>query len=127
MGFHTCEYCPTPQPTEHVFGNTSSGDTVIHFDNGLSFQVPDMLPHYIEDHSYDPPAHFMEAVGWYEVVARPFNREGGPCKPVERIGYLSGPDFPTKIRSSDHTMDLLRAMRVARSFGNRVQTRGIRG
>ena len=61
MGWHTCEFCPQ-EPTETRFKNTSSGDVNLTFTNGHRWVMPDMILHYVADHSWLPPQDFMDDV-----------------------------------------------------------------
>ena len=52
MGFHTCEFC---QAAEGVYNfGVPAGDVL--------FVAPEMVAHYVEQHSYAPPLEFIAAV-----------------------------------------------------------------
>jgi hypothetical protein len=69
-GFHTCEFCGRAEGIGN-FG-VPSGD--------LLFVAPEMVEHYIEQHSYSPPAEFVAAVlrsplpdtEEYQIITAPF-------------------------------------------------------
>lgn len=88
MGFHVCEYCSGGEKGSQ-FKNTSSGDVVLVFDSGRIWQMPDMILHYVADHSWKPPDEFIEDVmhGQFSGGER-FQTKGIPT-PVS-IAYLSG-------------------------------------
>jgi hypothetical protein len=51
-GFHTCEVCGNVRATGNL-GVPGSG---------VLFVAPEMVAHYVADHSYAPPPEFVEAV-----------------------------------------------------------------
>lgn len=52
-GFHCCHLCQGPSP---MCGN---GELWLHSAGGLIYVAPQMLPHYIREHRYLPPAEFL--------------------------------------------------------------------
>ncbi|GLZ29987.1 hypothetical protein Lesp02_21770 [Lentzea sp. NBRC 105346] len=57
-GWHWCEFCGGHRDER------ARGHMEIHVPgaDGRSYSAPDLLPHYIEAHSYQPPLEFVEAV-----------------------------------------------------------------
>ena len=71
-GFHSCEFCG------RVLGIGNFGVP----SDGLLFVAPEMVVHYIEDHTYRPPSEFVSAVlqsplpgtDEYDLITEPFWR-----------------------------------------------------
>lgn len=55
-GFHECEMCTGP---DRARGN---GELRFQSRTGTVYSSPALLPHYITDHDYLPPAAFVQAV-----------------------------------------------------------------
>ena len=93
MGFHTCPFC---DGTRGRYLNTSSGDTTITDAEGTRWQFPDMLPHYIADHGYLPPAEFLHAIKDAPTGERRQTRSVRvQTQDPIRVGYLrTGASFP---------------------------------
>lgn len=124
MGFHVCEFCNA----EGKPPATSSGDVVLEFESGPVFQVPDMLPHYILEHHYQPPEDFVRAVmaGSLTGGGRPHNTlRTGTGKPI-KVGYLHG-SFPRSAEAPSVAFlaRLETLLRQAAEAGRRQQTRGL--
>jgi hypothetical protein len=72
MGTHTCEFCRRARRTGN-FGVPQAD---------LLYVAPELLPHYVEQHGYRPPAEFLAAVMLsplpgtpeYRTAAEPFAR-----------------------------------------------------
>ncbi|GAB4585034.1 DUF7919 family protein [Nocardia sp. IFM 10818] len=70
-GWHTCNLCPRPagpMPAPTVT-KSSNGDFPVGFGeirvegtDGVKYATPDMIAHYVCEHSYRPPMEFIEAV-----------------------------------------------------------------
>lgn len=120
MGFHICEYCRNER---EEFIETSSGDVQLVFHNGHFYQMPDMLVHYIRDHSYRPPQEFIDDVmrGDLLAVAGYHPRLD---RPPTLVGYLTG-DFPKGEMPRLFVYVLAGMMAIAAKQGTRLQTRGI--
>lgn len=100
MDFHSCEYCKKAMDEEgkdrvaHVrprrYHPISSGDITLRLNNGATYIVPDMILHYICDHSWRPPQRFIN-----DVLDRPFIHTSVPLppSPPPRIGYLHASDL----------------------------------
>jgi hypothetical protein len=122
LGFHTCEYCRA----DGVPPATSSGETTITFMNGRSYNVPDMLPHYVLEHNYRPPEQFIEDVMGQTLALGNRLQSKSPATPV---GWLSGDDYPRwdefmKAGAFYFLSSLVRILRVASHHGAHLQTRG---
>jgi hypothetical protein len=69
-GFHECELCPTrsddyvpPTTVASPHGDYVVGSAEIRVDGETRrYAAPDMIVHYVEAHSYQPPAEFVAAV-----------------------------------------------------------------
>lgn len=117
MGFHVCEYCDSNP-------ETSSGDVTMNFDNGHSYEAPDMLVHYVRDHEFQPPQQFVDDVLNTELVSggRVQTRSPIGAEP-DRIGYLSGEYFKGPVPDS-FVEKLERVMKLAADLtGGRTQTK----
>jgi|SRR3989304_3216429 len=88
MGFYMCAYCIPGAETR--FHNVSSGDVTLVFDSGRSWEMPDMILHYIVDHEWLPPYAFYDDVMSRKCVGGQRIQTRSIIKPT-RIGYLSGP------------------------------------
>jgi hypothetical protein len=64
-GFHRCELCGTPQVDAEARGQSRAlGSAEVWLPgDGCIFASPDMLVHYIREHSYLPPERYLEALG----------------------------------------------------------------
>jgi hypothetical protein len=67
-GFHDCEFCEVRSP---IFINTALnsrgavmlGSGEVHVvSEGIIYAAPSLLIHYIDEHSYLPPASFLEGL-----------------------------------------------------------------
>jgi hypothetical protein len=66
MGRHECEFCPE----ENVQNTIGRDGLLVYFGannlyvpaNGCIYVAPSMIAHYVDIHSYEPPAVFWEAV-----------------------------------------------------------------
>ena len=66
-GFHVCELCERDAPSIECKGAVSSrrilGSSEIWIESGDKiFAAPDLIFHYVTNHSYCPPKDFIEAV-----------------------------------------------------------------
>lgn len=115
MGFHLCTYCPE--------GNreSSSGDVILHFANGKTYMMPDMILHYVADHKYLPPAQFVDDVLYCAFVGGERLQTKGL---TEKIGYLDG-KYAMGATPDGFFQRLWSLINRAKKAGNRVQTRGI--
>lgn len=116
MGFHVCEYCKN---------ETSSGDVTLEFENGHIYEMPDMILHYIAEHSWVPSKSFMDDVLNERLAAGRRLQTKGLNETI-KIGYLSGPlpDNPNVLLPG-FFMRLWSLMRQAQRMGKRSVTRGI--
>lgn len=119
MGFHNCTFCAE---NESFFAQTSSGDVTLKFASGRTWQMPDMIVHYIVDHGWQPPAEFVEDVMSLKVVGNSRAQTKGVDTPT-KVGYLSEP-FDSGTVSWELVGKLIALMNRASLSGNRRQTRG---
>lgn len=114
MGFHICEYCQK---------ETSSGDVTLSFANGNTYVMPDMIVHYVGEHTYQPPQHFIDDVMGSYLLGAGSVRWQTKAMP-EPVGYLSGAymrgDVPPLF-----VYVLAGMMAIITKQGQRMQTRGI--
>jgi hypothetical protein len=71
-GFHTCHFCSPPglDPPPRLFGleivggqrRLGSAEIRVKGVDKRVYAAPDLIYHYITEHSYQPPAEFLEAV-----------------------------------------------------------------
>lgn len=108
MGFHVCEYCNQA---------TSSGDIYLYFDNS-TWQMPDMILHYIAVHNYLPPDSFIR-----DLICGSFTNKPSDLD-VKRVGYLHG-EFRTGNLNDGLFKRLFCLIEDARKNYNRVQTKGM--
>jgi hypothetical protein len=125
MGFHVCEYCRE----RGVAPEHSSGDVMLAYADGRVYQVPDMLPHYVLEHGYAPPAGFVGSVMSSHLVG---GGRGQTKALPTRVGYLSGPlpacpGQPDDGATLAFLSRLTLHMREAQAMGLRTQTRAYRG
>ena len=77
-GFHVCEFCTSshngPLPIERNYEILHLGTSEIRVigNNKKIYAAPDLIYHYIAEHSYRPPEEFLEAV---EKGPRPSSEE----------------------------------------------------
>jgi hypothetical protein len=116
VGFHVCPYCEKIGEVPE----TSSGETLLDFGGDGMYLVPDMLPHYVLEHNYDPPAGFKNAVLNGRLSPSPrINPQG-----AFQLGWLG--DMPTTDNPSWAFLAMLhRVLRRARASGTRRQTKGL--
>lgn len=115
MGFHLCAYCPGDSK------EASSSDVILHFANGRTYMVPDMILHYVADHRYLPPAQFVDDVLHCESAGgERLQTKGLP----EKIGYLDG-EYAMGAVPDGFFQRLWALMNLARKAGNSRHTRGI--
>jgi hypothetical protein len=120
VGFHICEYCGSLSGREgNRFSHLSSGDTVLAFDSGRTWRVPDMILHYVADHMWLPPQDFVDDVMNSELVEKKFGQERMSIS----VGYLQGP-FEEGVVPTGFVERLQRLMKKAADQGNRMQFRG---
>lgn len=128
MGFHVCEYCQlshtpiTKEPPGCRYHNTSSGDVTLVFSSGRSYEMPDMILHYIADHHWLPPSDFVDDVVNSEVVDGHRMQTKGLGAQLMRIAYLSGP-FEEGDVPDGFVEKLEELMKRAADMGQRVQYR----
>lgn len=122
MGFHVCEYCGWTPKSKPRFSHLSSGDVTLVFDNGGSWQMPDMILHYIADHDWQPPADFISDVTNQNLVAGGRAQTKSVDRPIS-IAYLSGP-YQKGVVPQGFVERLESLMREAASQGDRIQYRG---
>ena len=62
LGIHECDLCEVDLPPGHlnIIDGLGSRTTFIAYKDKL-YIFPDLIIHYIKDHSYLPPAEFIEA------------------------------------------------------------------
>lgn len=116
MGFHICEY---DHSAPSAFEETSSGDVTLVFGSGRSWEMPDMITHYIVDHGYCPPSDFVSDVMMSIFVS---GERLQTKSPALRVGYLEG-DFPMGKVPERFVFKLMALMRLAEKNGLRRQTR----
>src|SRR4051812_32274902 len=109
MGFHVCEYC---QDT------TSSGDVTLHFANNHTYNIPDMILHYIAEHNYEPEADFVYDVLNNNIITGRYSTDAEEKK----VGYLSGDDFKKWSDVNTKALFFLKLWTMLKK-GNRRQTR----
>lgn len=118
MGFHICDYCKPGDSNR--YSNLSSGDVTLRFDSGNTWEMPDMILHYIADHGFRPPLEFIEDVMNGTVIGS----ERAQTKGLPRkVGYLSG-DYVEGDIPAGFVEKLEALMVVAEKSGNRIQYRG---
>jgi hypothetical protein len=66
QGLHSCEFCPSSQfgqPVERdgVQLRLGSAEIRVPSRSGVEYACPDMIYHYMKDHSYKPPQEFVDA------------------------------------------------------------------
>jgi hypothetical protein len=117
MGRHHCEYCirDGKKPA------TSSGDVRLNFKNGNEYEVPDMLPHYVGDHQFSPPSHFVDDVLNTELSSGLRQVTFGAGLGLEKVGYLSG-EYPQGSVPPEFLEKLKRVMELAEKMGARQIT-----
>lgn len=67
-GFHTCNLCSLKKPS--TLSITREGETLhlgtaeirVFGEDGMIYAAPNMIYHYIKEHSYKPPDEFINAV-----------------------------------------------------------------
>ncbi len=124
MGSHQCLF---PHTGLCAFSQGSSGDVTMVFENGHSYEAPDMLKHYVYDHDYIPPLPFIHDVMNVQLVdgVRWQTKSAGRPQP---IGYLNpGDDLgtpPAGYNKAEFVLQLMKVMLEADRMGNRRQTRG---
>ena len=70
-GSHECPFC----------GKAKSSEVKKVTHNGISYNFPGMVPHYIKVHGYKPPQEFIEAVLKSNELDKPvFKRNTGPAQ-----------------------------------------------
>lgn len=118
MGFHVCEYCQD---------ETSSGHVRVSFSSGRTWEMPDMILHYVADHDFRPPDEFMKDVLSGHVTSGGRYQTKSLAEPT-KVGFLSGP-FDTwggghSQEKGEFFMALWGLLRKAERSGSRSQTRG---
>lgn len=92
MGFHTCEYCDNDSKSQHR--STSSSDNWIKSPGyNVTYQVPDMILHYVVHHGYVPSTEFIKNIMKNSVDELAGNSSDQWAQNIKKVGYLSGP-FP---------------------------------
>lgn len=119
MGFHTCPYGPCTKR----YSNLSSGDVTIKFDSGRTWEMPDMILHYVADHKWLPPADFIDDVMNRQFAGGERLQTKSATTPT-KVGYLSGP-FETGEVPENFVEKLESLMRQASESGDRKQYRGM--
>lgn len=82
LGYHVCEYCDVPIDdawpggTHHGIksGAFGTGEIHVYGRNGRNYCAPTMIHHYMQDHGYQPPVEFTEAL--LDREFRNWNNEG---------------------------------------------------
>lgn len=96
MGIHVCSFCQKAgsfgKTREMEFEPFGTGDAAIRFASGRVWLFPEMLPHYVAEHRFQPPAEFVDDVMHSEVRGGGFDQ--GSQVSLREVGYLTGPDFP---------------------------------
>ncbi len=89
MGFHRCEYISREEAEakglKYAKYTSSSGDTIINFQSGRSWQFPDMAALYIEL-GWVPPKEFIEDLQSGEILDSTRMQTKSMTR---RVGYLS--------------------------------------
>jgi hypothetical protein len=117
MGFHRCEYCEQQGETPEL----SSGDVTLNFSSGRSYEVPDMITHYVEAHGFLPPAEFIDDV----LKSKLQSGSRAQTKSLAiKVGYLHG-DFPKGSVGWEFMLKLRQHLEQAGHDGQREQTRGM--
>lgn len=126
MGFHVCEWCGFSPSTAPRFSHFSSGDSTLVFDSGRSWEVPDMILHYVFDHGWQPPEGFIDDVMTHKLVEGQRLQTKSPMSAPTRIGYLTGSFVQGSV--PDGFIEKLEALlKQASLMGERVQYRGLAG
>lgn len=58
MGHHDCEFC-IDEGNYEGRATSSSEKIIIDEENNIEYKFPEMIFHYIEEHSYQPPEDFV--------------------------------------------------------------------
>jgi hypothetical protein len=72
-GYHYCQFCMASAPLPRILGTDTNlvempdvargnGEIWITRPDGTNFAAPQLIVHYIDEHSYLPPDGFIEAV-----------------------------------------------------------------
>jgi hypothetical protein len=61
-GFHVCEICRPEDAATFPFPTIGNGQIRVRSQQGTWYAAPRMISHYVEEHSYQPPDEFVEAV-----------------------------------------------------------------
>ena len=122
MGFHLCRLCSSAVRAGHRYPWTSSGDVTLRFEGGASWQMPDMILHYVADHGWHPPKEFVADVmlgvlaGGQRVQTRSWPK---------RVGYLSEAAILGESVPEGFVEKLAALMKQASDGGDRLQTKGV--
>lgn len=119
MGSHSCKF---GDDNDAFFEQTLSGDVTLEFASGRTWQMPDMIVHYIADHGWQPPTEFVEDV----MGLRPIRSARAQTKGVDtitKVGYLNE-RFISGPVSWDLVGKLVALITQASRSGNRSQMRG---
>ena len=123
MGFHLCTFCKPD--AQNRFSNISSGDVTLVFASGRSWEMPDMILHYVADHNWHPPGEFIRDVMNSQLIGGSRLQTKGL---VVRIGYLVVLNSSELGSVPNGFIDRLKeCMRLADEIGQRIQTRGAVG
>lgn len=120
MGFHVCDYCKN---------ETSSGDVTLRFNTGRTWEMPDMILHYVAVHDYMPPTDFVNDILTGKVLDTDRKQAKGVGE-FQKVGYLDGTNFTTwgtaQNAQGQFFIKLWTMMQEAAHHGNRRQTRSIK-
>jgi len=65
-GLHDCEFCDVESPIVVEYPDVTiylgSGEIHVRSKSGVVYAAPTLIAHYVEAHSYLPPASFVDAV-----------------------------------------------------------------
>jgi hypothetical protein len=123
-GLHCCEFCPGnslemkypwlfPELNEHRLG---SAEIRVFGSDGTIYAAPDLIYHYVKDHSYLPPQKFVDAVmncpcpedpeffrllkgiGLFDEVLYKINKETLKNAPIKETIKELEKDLPRRLR-----------------------------
>lgn len=118
MGWHDCEYS---HHRSNRYPTTSSGDVTLTFDSGRSWEMPDMVLHYVADHNWLPPQPLVDDVMNHQLIAGDRRQTRSVSVPTP-VGYLHGP-FPTGTVPDGFIERLESLMDQADHSGGRLQSK----
>ena len=72
-GFHICDFCDVERPPNGPLRLLGSAEIWVPAGPGRFFASPDLIIHYVEDHQYQPPGVYLEALA--SIDSRHFDRD----------------------------------------------------